>query len=252
MREVVVVVEGASDFPVVRDLTERVLIEQIEWLDAELLPHQFQWNGITAQSDWSEWRSVKSEMDRVAERHKIYQPRFRRRANFKTDGAIAFKLLRFIHQLPATREIVAVILYRDLDNQSERHEGLNQARQEHQRWEEAHPVVIGTADRMREAWILNGFMPENAIEEAKLDDQKAVLKFDPCLEPHRLRENSFGTPERVRNPKVVVATLTGADREREARCWQETDLRILRERGEASGLRHFLDEVQEYLAPIFG
>ena len=103
---------------------------------------------------------------------------------------------------------------------------------------------------MREAWVLNSFIPLNVEEEQILKQIKTKLSFDPCDEAHRLRSNSWDEPDRVRNPKVVVEQLTGGDIIREQQCWEETDLEIMRSRGANTGLREYLSEIEKRLTSI--
>jgi hypothetical protein len=107
-------------------------------------------------------------------------------------------------------------------------------------------IVIGVADRMREAWVLNGFIPLDPTEEQILARIKTKFSFDPCEDAHRLRDE----PGEERNPKLVVKQLTGGDIIREQQCWEETDLEILRSRGANTGLREYLNEVEQRLISI--
>ncbi|NEQ39047.1 MAG: hypothetical protein F6K40_23410 [Okeania sp. SIO3I5] len=111
-------------------------------------------------------------------------------------------------------------------------------------------IVMGMANRNREAWVLNGFIPLNKSEEKTLEEIKNQLNFDPCQESHRLGSNSKAEPERRRNPKVVLEKLTGGDFERERKCWEETDLEILRNRGVSTGLTDYINEVENQLTSI--
>ncbi|MCL1465048.1 hypothetical protein [Argonema galeatum] len=103
---------------------------------------------------------------------------------------------------------------------------------------------------MREAWVLNGFIPSNQEEEQILEEISTQLMFDPCKESHRLRSNSWSEPDRIRNPKVVVEKLTGGDRSREWQCWEETSLELLRKRGVYTGLTTYIHEIEQRLTPI--
>jgi len=99
------------------------------------------------------------------------------------------------------RDIRAVIFIRDLDNQPERRDGLDQARDEF--GISQFQIVIGKANPNREAWVLNGFEAEDGEydEITKIQDE---IKFDPSIEPHRLRSSKADTPEnRSRNAKVI-------------------------------------------------
>jgi hypothetical protein len=103
---------------------------------------------------------------------------------------------------------------------------------------------------MREAWVLNGFIPLNIEEKQILEQLKTKLSFDPCEESHRLRSNSFEEPDRIRNPKVLVEQLTSRDVIREQQCWEETDLEVMRSRGENTGLTDYLNEIEHRLISI--
>jgi hypothetical protein len=98
---------------------------------------------------------------------------------------------------------------------------------------------------MREAWVLNGFIPSNQEEERILQEITTQLTFNPCQESHRLRST-----DRLRNPKVVVEKLTGGRMEREQQCWEETDREHLRKNGVHTGLTAYIDEIEERLIPI--
>jgi hypothetical protein len=54
----------------------------------------------------------------------------------------------------------------------------------------------------------------------------------------------------VRNAKVVVAQLTDGNMEREKLCWEDTDLKVLREIGVHTGLTDYMQEVEQRLIPI--
>jgi hypothetical protein len=136
-----------------------------------------------------------------------------------------------------------VILIRDLDNQPERRKWLEQAREEYTQI----PAIVGTADRNREAWVLNGFLPANSTETATLKEIEAELNFHPCLDADRLRANASGDN---RNPKLVLDRLTGGDFDRQQQCWTETCLKELRDRGVATGLTSYLKELEERLVPL--
>jgi hypothetical protein len=45
--------------------------------------------------------------------------------------------------------------------------------------------------------------------------------------------------------------LTDGNHEREEKCWKDTALATLRERGEETMLKNYLDEVESSLLPLF-
>ena len=255
LMEFIVIVESSADARTATKLAERVLVEKIEWLDAEMLQHHFQWSGLEAGTDNSCWKYINHIIER--EKKSGFQPpRFLRRdkqgqKTLQPDGANTIKILNLVSYLQKTRQIKAVLLIRDLDNQPQRREGIEQARSEHINRQHKLEIIIGTADRMREAWVLNGFIPSNQEEERILQEITTELTFNPCEESHRLR-NSLTKADRLRNPKVVVEKLTRGEMEREKQCWEDTPLEYLREKGDRTGLKAYIEEIEERLIPIIG
>ena len=256
LSEFIVIVESSADARTATKIAERVLVEKIDWLDAEMLQHHFQWSGLEAGTDNSCWKDINHIIER--EKKSGFQPqRFLRRnkpgqKTLQPDGSNTIKILNLVRHLQKTRQIKAVLLIRDLDNQPQRREGIEQARSEHINRQPKLEIIIGTAERMREAWVLSGFIPFNQQEKQILQEIMTELTFNPCEESHKLRSNSLTEPDRLRNPKVVVEKLTGGRMEREQQCWEETSLEYLREKGDRTGLTAYIKEIEERLIPIIG
>ncbi len=255
MLEFVVIVESSADARTATKLAERVLVEKVDWLEPDLLENLFQWQGLEEKTEHSCWKDIGSIIE-CAKASGLHIPRYRDHRNtepLKADGASAMKILNLIRLLhrKRNRQIEAVIFIRDLDNQPERRQGIEQARRlAHMEQQPKLEIIIGTADRMREAWVLNGFIPSNSEEIRILEDIKTKLKFDPCADAHKLRSNSWEEPDRVRNPKVVVERLTGGDSLREQLCWEETSLELLRAKGKHTGLTAYLHEIEQLISVI--
>lgn len=247
--EFIVIVESSADARTATKLAERILVEQIDWLEPDLLQNLFRWSGLEEETEHSCWRDIRDIIER-AKQSGLHLPRFRghtQNGAIKADGAAAIKILKLVQFLQKTRQIKAVVFIRDLDNQPERREGIEQARSEHINQLPKLEIVIGTADRMREAWVLNGFIPSNKAEEQILKKIKKQLTFDPCKESHKLSSTS---PERIKDPKVVVEKLTRNDMKREQQCWEETSLNYLREIGVYTGLTTYIHEIEQRLTQI--
>ena len=256
MFEFIVIVESSADARTATKLAERVILEKVDWLELEYLSGIFCWSGLEEGTGCSCWKDIKDIVERAKESG-IRLPKVighHGDSPLKADGAAARKVINLVRYLQKHRKIRAVLLIRDLDNQPERKAGLEQAAagKSNGKSEDAPKltIVIGTAERNREAWVLNGFMPQNPEEEQILAEIKAQLNFDPCLESHRLRSQSFAESDRMRNPKVVLEKLTGGEMGRERQCWEDTGLEILRERGIHTGLTDYICEVEEKLIPI--
>lgn len=140
----------------------------------------------------------------------------------------------------------ALVLVRDTDAERESRRDLDQARQQ-PRTPDALTVVIGIARPKREAWVLNGFEPENQEEEETLADLKQELGCDPRTDAHTLTASSSGAKT---NAKRVLGVLVDSDA-RDQRCCTETDLDTLRDRGRETGLAAYLEEVKTRLLPLF-
>ena len=254
MFEAILIVEGSSDVQTATKLAERVLLEKIDWLEPELLENLFRWSGLESDTPYSCWKDIKHIRQRAKDLG-LPIPRFRAHAKSgppKSDGATTIKILNLIRliQLQGNRQIRVVILIRDLDNQPERKTGIERSRTEHMGRQPELQIIIGVADRMREAWVLNGFVPSSSQETATLERIKSQLNFNPCEEAHKLRTSLFSEPDRIRNPKVVLNDLTNGDKLREQQCWEETCLDLLRERGICTGLTAYLQEIEQLLVPI--
>ncbi|WP_445244786.1 hypothetical protein [Microcoleus sp. OTE_8_concoct_300] len=252
MIEFVVIVESSADARTATKLADRLLVDKVDWLEPEMLQHLFPWSGLEAGTENSCWKNIDDITKRFSEKFKF--PTIRSNGRFKSDGQSANKIMKLISflQHKQKRDIKAVIFMRDLDNQPQRREHIEQARLEQIDPQPKLAIIIGTPDRMREAWVLNGFIPFNQQEKQILQEITTELTFNPCEESHRLRSNSWEEPDRLRNPKVVVEKLTGGKMEREKQCWEETSLEYLRKNGVHTGLTAYIDEIEERLIPIIG
>jgi hypothetical protein len=252
--EFIVIVESSADYRIATDLATRIIIEKIEWIEP-YLSNTFRWSGLQDMAEYSCWRDI-NKIREEAKAQGIHLSRYLRRGNqsdnqpLKADGAAALQVLQLAALLQKNRQIAAVLLIRDLDNQPDRRLGLEQAREEFNQRSSSIVTIIGTADSKREAWVLNGFDPLNDIEEATLAELRNDLGFDPVLEAHRLRSVSRQGMDRIRNVKVVIERLIGNNSARETQCWTSTALDLLRQPGIHTGLTAYLQEIEDQLVPI--
>jgi hypothetical protein len=161
------------------------------------------------------------------------------------DARNARRALLYLRHVLA--DLDAVMLIRDQDDQPERREGLEQARQQEIGQLR---VVVGLAVVERESWVISGFDPQDDVETSHLAAERQRLGFDPRAQSRQLtacKDNNA-----TRSPKRVLRELCRDDRDRERRCWCETPLATLRERGAENGLAAFLDEVRNELAELIG
>jgi hypothetical protein len=253
---IVLVCEGATDQPLVCDLADRVLRDAVDWLrDHDTLDELRSYRGFEENQPYLVWTEIK---ERFEKSHLRLARRFGNEAP-SPDQVNTRKLLLLIaaHHRAAISEggVDGVLIFRDADHQPERRQGIEAAREEfvrnHAAPESLHPwrqhIAIAVAEPMNEAWVMAGFEPAGDGEHKALADARAELGFAPNASPEELDAREHGAK---RSAKRVLAELC-PDSDRRARCWRETPLDTLRERGRLCGLTRFLDEVREKLAGLF-
>jgi len=236
-----VVHEAEADFHTATELAARVLIEAIDWLDEHLIADQREWVGTVAVDRRLTWKTIK---DLAREAGIRAHGHFDGKPGVADTAAARRAILYLLATIP---DLKAILLIRDQDDQPERRDGLNQARNQNH---SATVVVIGFAVVEREAWVIGGFDPRDAEETARLDIERQTLGFDPQHRSHEL--TACKNDQAVRSPKRVLRKLSGGDLARERHCWTNTPLERLRERGGENGLADYLHEVRDRLARLLG
>ncbi len=238
---IAVVYEAEADFDMSTELMDRVVIESIDWIDADLLPHQREWISRNPEHVRLTWKAI---------------PRLARALNIKAhghingepleaDAAAARRAIRYLKAIDA--EFSAVVLMRDQDDKPERREGLEQACNEDH---DGLVILFGLAVIEREAWVLAGFVPQDDEEQSRLNTENQTLGFNPHEQSHLL---TAGKDDNAKlSPKRVLKALMGGNPQRERICWMETPLNLLHGRGTDNGLSLYLDVVRTRLAPLFG
>jgi hypothetical protein len=148
------VVEAAADGATTATLVDRCLVEHIEWLEAEHLPHR-----VEVPMGFFDGRPAKH------------------------DARMARRALLLFAKLGMPD---LVVLVHDADDRPERREGFEQARNDTPLPER---IVIGIANPEREAWVIAGFVPCDEREQNAVASERQRLGFDPSLHPHELRGN---------------------------------------------------------------
>jgi hypothetical protein len=240
-RRIAVVHEARADFLLATELADRELVDAIEWLEVEQLDSQRTWLSELAIERPSTWMSLKALAKEAG---------IRSHGHFggeaaQPDAAAARRAILFL--LNAIPDLAAILLIRDQDDERDRRRGLEQARDQDQ---SGLHVVIGLAIVERECWVISGFDPLDEAEESRLTRERTQLGFDPRTHSHQLHAGKDNRA--LRSSKRVLRALAQGDRDREARCWRETSLATLRERGADNGLAAYLNEIRNRLAPLIG
>ena len=235
-----VVCEASADFRTATALVERVIVEQVDWVDEDLLSSCPLWCEFEPDRPYLLWKEIP---------HLASEAGIRIRGHFdglpgEADAKAALRALRYFKLRMGS--LHGVLLLRDDDRDRSRRVGLEQARTS------GHglvgQIVIGLAHCMRECWVVAGFDPADAGEIARLAEVRSELGFNPCSSPEALTAKDEAAK---RSSKRVLDLLTRKDADREARCWTEAALDTLRSRGHETGLTPFLDEVRDRLIPLF-
>lgn len=245
---IALVCEAPADGALARCLTDRVLHQRIDWLREHgaleecqaLLDGARQYQGHAPGTELLKWSELRGAFVAAGLSPRALHGRFNEEPDAR-QARMALRLLAAGEPRPS-----AVLLLRDLDNRDERRAGLLQARNDNG-WP-FHAIIVGTAQKERESWVLSGFVARDDAERARHRELTTALSLDPCAQPERLREVDEGEP---RHPKRVLRSLCGDDRARERACYEETALAVLRERGRENGLAAFLDELEGRLVPVF-
>ena len=235
------VCEGPHDHAVVEALVERVLREEVEGYEGNENFRRAWCRKGEGPALW--WKDAKNRLRFHGGRaHRPGLP------GGHGDGLAADRAIRVI-DFEWGRE-THVFLVRDCDGQPERHQALEEVRDQHP----DRTILIGFAVDRIEAWILAAFVPAEAAEQEALTTERANLGFDPTQRPHELTAQQ----ERAkRNPKRVLAVLLeprGNHRHAYAQLMETVTWEHLQrdQRGMECGLLPFRAEIQERLAPCFG
>ncbi|NOT62978.1 MAG: hypothetical protein HOP19_22445, partial [Acidobacteria bacterium] len=205
-----------------------------------------QWGGFEPGTEATRWTG--GLLEKLLETHRI--ARFRRRISQEPKGsgyAEIDKTIKLTEKLQRTRQIDALILFKDLDDDVSRRTALLQARDENNG---LFVVVIATPKWKREAWILHGFECQTENEKQQLMAFQQTLGFDPRTRAENLRHNTANDPKMILQALLNEYASGEVRYQRQALCWQTTPLSLLRQRGRATYLNDFLDEIQQYLLPL--
>jgi hypothetical protein len=203
-----------------------------------LLNYCREWRGVASGESFLAWKDV----SHLAKSRGIRVHGFVEGEPPSHDAHAATRALRLLAESDHVPH--AVILLRDEDRDEPRRKGLEQARSS---WGQRNVLVIGLARPTRECWVLAGYQPKDRRETELLERITAELGFNPTESPDRLTQRGTDQP---RSPKRVLLLLTSGSWERQADCWQLTDLAILEARGRDTGLADYLAEVRTRLVPL--
>ena len=225
--------ESRGDMGWIQDLVDRVLVEGVDWLDAETLPH------VRTYPD--DCRLDLHEVVRSA--RALGLPIYGR---FEGEpGASDAQMFRAALLLMAEHDDPpeAVVLARDLDKDEDRKRGFAQARA-CSRW--PFEVLGALADPELEAWQAAAFVPTSEQEQAIAAELRSQLGFHPHERPERLSSTHRGSPKDAK--RICKILFTHRD---PRRAWTTVPLTQLETHGAGCGLGDFIHAAREALWPLF-
>lgn len=236
---VVVIHEAQADFITATELADRLLVEQVEWLDETMLASQRQWIGEQPVAHRLTWKSMRQRAHKLGIRvhgHSEGQPGL-------PDARAARRAIAVARR--EVGDLDAILLIRDADDQYARKHGLEQARTADN---SGCVIVIGVAVCERECWVITGFVAKDPRETEQLKAETQKLGWNPCHQSEEL--TAVKDDSALKSPKRLLAVLTNSDWRRQQECWSVTPLDTLRDRGGSNGLNDYLGEIQTHLVPL--
>lgn len=234
--EIVVIAEAAFDRTIACELADRQLCE-VDWIEPEHLPalRVYHSDSQVGQLTWKSLKQIAKDLGLP------FGQGFFDGESGLPDAKAARRAIEIArHLFPQAQ---AIVLIRDIDKQTDREQGLKQARAEHKT---GIKVVLGVAKPKMEAWVLAGFEPKDEGEKAELDKVRKDLGFDPRTDSHELTATHDCE---TRSAKRVLDGLA-PDFDRKSDCWSKASLALLRKRGEKNGLGNYLKEIESHLKPL--
>lgn len=238
---IAVVCEADADRRIVCDLVDRVLVENVDWIEPVVLDAYREWRGYSRDDAYLKVHHV---FLLARQRGMRVQGRFGGEPGGPMSH-MARTALVLLATCDSPPDAVIVVVDSDDDHQARR-AGLEQARNDRP-WP-FRTIVIGLAHTKRECWVLAGYAPAGAAEAERLRAVREELGFDPTTRPELLTAQNESAKT---SAKRVLRELTGGDVTREPACWQDPDLQTLRGNGRSTGLSDFLEEVEVRLVPLF-
>jgi len=236
-----VAAEDRAGFAAVQTLTDRLLVDEVPWVDG-ILDHSRVWLHATEDRPW---------LSITAARRNARGSRRRIHGHFggepgAPDAANTRRILLEATQVHSQEMLHVLVIARDLDGDRRRLRGMQQAVDDGE-W--PFRVVLAWSEPEAEAWYLSGFCPGDETERARLHAVHEELGFDPTSAPQRLRSTSKRSKK---DAKIVLEKLSSGNVDRERACLENTPIADLVARGEEAGLADFIKSVREKILPLFG
>jgi hypothetical protein len=254
--KLLLVCEGDGDDDDLITLTQRVLHAAHSWMIGleSLQEPTPAWVHVGPDARFLKW----ADINKLCDDHRV--PRVQD-IGLRLGARRATRLTRLLstNAFVSEPDGVRVLLVHDDDGEAGWREALERIREQWLRWLDDEvrlgrrapqdiDIAIGIATPEHESWVIAAFEHRDTVDGTRLAELRQMLGFDPCLHGERLTSGREIDPK---NAKRVLEHLC-PDTERRRALLCTVDLDLLRSRGEAIGLREFLDELRTRVASGYG
>jgi hypothetical protein len=239
---IAIVCESPVDRVTGSHIIDRKILKPAQWIDSSNVRDYFAYRGFNENESELLWISV---ANLAKENNVKVRGFFGNSMPPSSESHNAYKALLLL-ALKSDRRPDAIILLRDSDDQVQiRSESLEYARNAFAK--RLIPVLVGLPITKRECWVISGFQPNDDAESKLLEDLRKEISFDPLAQSEQLTaKNEYST----NSAKRVYFALIRDSIDREQECLN-APYDILHARGANNGLSAFLNEIDEYLLPLF-
>jgi hypothetical protein len=243
--------ESAADALSIADLADRVVVDAVDWLDAESWQAMRAW---CSDGDGGEpGRSVAADPPiPYVDLHRAH--RRARARGLRVYGKFSGEpkapdagMFRALLMLFAVSDAVpeAVVIGRDLDGDDGRRRAFEQAaREDGRRW--PFVVIPALAQPELEAWVIACWRVETTEDQSRLDGVRKRLGFNPVRQAHRLRS---GRSEHPKDAKRVARELMG-DAGALRAVWARVGSEQARGAPPGTGLPAFVQACEEFARSV--
>ncbi len=113
-------------------------------------------------------------------------------------------------------------------------------------------AIIAAPHPESEAWVVAGANVSSPEAQARHQEERRLLGFDPIVHPELLSSNRATDKRDAKRVCQAIAGACGDGYEGWERCWMETPLDRLEQNGARAGLRDYTEQVERMILPLLG
>ena len=211
---IVVVAEAEADQRMVCGLIDRKIAHHApNWFDRENTVEELnalrEWCGLESGSHFTRWNRLK-ELARQTEINKAPGARVIGFGSRRTHGydwsSLRAAIIHFERLRP---QADALVVSRDLDKSRSEERRASLVEGERVAVERGVRLTMAIQSPMREAWLLNGFVPRNQREREMLASELEMVRFDPCCKAEDMDVADEAAPRSAKRALRVLTNGSG-------------------------------------------